>query len=300
VVLPAAIVLLLAGIATGYYYYRVTGSPFRMTYTVNRDTYSIAPYFLFQSPRPEPQYHHAIMREFYERDFRGYEEHRTFLGFLGYSAERFGAWWRFYLGPALTLPLLAFAWLIRDRKMLLPLVTIGVLAVGMASEAWTLPHYFAPAAGLLYVVLVQGMRYLRLWRWRGNAVGAALVRAIPVVCVAMILLRVTAVLAHVQIEPAWPRGNLKRAQIVGELNQIPGEHLVLVRYAPNHSVDDEYVYNGADIDAQQIVWARNMDEPQNQELLRYFHDRKAWLLEVDQSPPKLQPYPGPAAPSSQK
>lgn len=300
VVLPMVVVLLLASIATGYYYYRVTGSPFRMTYAVNRDTYSIAPYFLFQEPLPEPQYHHAIMREFYERDFRGYEEHRTVPGFLSYSAERFGAWWRFYLGPALTLPLLALPWLIRNRKMRLPLVTIGVLAVGMAPESWSLPHYFAPAAGLLYVVVVQGMRYLRLWSWRGNSLGAALVRAIPVVCVAMILLRVTAALAHVQIEPAWPRGNLKRAHVIEELNRIPGEDLVLVRCAPNHSVDDEYVYNGANIDAQKIIWARDMDEQQNQELLRYFHGRKAWLLEVDRSPQQVQPYPEPAAPSSQK
>ena len=43
----------------GYYYWRVTGTPFRMTYQVNRDTYATAPYFLWQSPKPEPAYNHT-------------------------------------------------------------------------------------------------------------------------------------------------------------------------------------------------------------------------------------------------
>ena len=37
VVLPILITLALAGAATGYYYYRVTGSPWRMAYQVNRE-----------------------------------------------------------------------------------------------------------------------------------------------------------------------------------------------------------------------------------------------------------------------
>ena len=41
-----------------------------MTYQVNRRTYSTAPYFLWQSPRPEPVYRHAVMRQFYQREFK--------------------------------------------------------------------------------------------------------------------------------------------------------------------------------------------------------------------------------------
>jgi hypothetical protein len=39
------------------------------------------------------------------------------------------------------------------------------------------------------------------------------------------------------------------------------------------------------------VWARDMDEKSNQELLQYFKNRNVWLLEPDESPPKLSPYP---------
>ena len=62
---PAACILCLAAGAMGYFYWRVTGSPFRMTYAVNRETYAVVPYFLFFSKRPVPEYHHAVMRDYY-------------------------------------------------------------------------------------------------------------------------------------------------------------------------------------------------------------------------------------------
>jgi hypothetical protein len=38
------------------------------------------------------------------------------------------------------------------------------------------------------------------------------------------------------------------------------------------------------------VWARDMGEEQNQELLRYFSERRVWVLYADESPPRLEPY----------
>ena len=107
----------------------------------------------------------------------------------------------------------------------------------------------------------------------------------------MIVLRAGALMAHVQIEQPWPRGNLARASMLSTLEHLPGEHLVLVRYSANHNFDVEWVYNAADIDASKVVWARDMDEQDNQELLQYFKNRRVWLVEPDQSPPKLSPYP---------
>jgi hypothetical protein len=36
-----------------------------------------------------------------------------------------------------------------------------------------------------------------------------------------------------------------------------------------------------------------MDAAENHDLLQYFHDRHAWLVEADETPPKLSPYPTP-------
>jgi hypothetical protein len=299
VVAPIFTVLLLAGLATGYYYYRVTGSPFRMAYQVNRDAYAITPYFLFQSPHPEPRYHHAVMRDFYHWELaHDYLPTRSLSGWLATMAGKGASLWRFYLAPVLTIPLLAFPWLFRDRKMRWPLLALGAFLLGMVPETWNLPHYFAPATALLYLVLLQSMRHLRLWPWRGQPAGTALVRTIPVLCCAMIVTRVAAVAAHAAIEPPWPRGNLDRVQLVRELSQIPGRHLVIVRYGTNpaveHDTDREFVHNGADIDGAKIIWARDMGAG-NEQLINYFRDRQPWLLKGDESPPQLTAYP-PSAP----
>jgi hypothetical protein len=75
------------------------------------------------------------------------------------------------------------------------------------------------------------------------------------------------------------------------LENTPGQHLIIVRYGRSHQSDPEWVYNAAEIDAAKVVWARDMGEQNNQELLQYFKDRNVWLLEPDESPPKLSPYP---------
>ncbi len=290
VVLPILLVLAIGGAATGYYYYRVTGSPFRMTYQVNRGTYATAPYFLWQSTRPEPEYHDVVMRDFYRWELRQFEQNRTWRGALSRTFDKLVSSWKFYFGPILTIPLLAFPWILRDRKMRFTLIASAVFFAGLAVQTWTMPHYVAPATGLIYIVLIQCMRHMRFWRWHGQGIGLSVIRVIPLIAIAMVVLRVSAAAAHVQIEPAWPRGNLDRAAVLRELQHLPGEQLVIVHYGPRHDVDWEWVYNAADIDHSKVVWARDMGDDKNQELLRYFPARRVWLLNGDDSPPKLSPY----------
>jgi hypothetical protein len=269
----------------------VTGNPFVMTYQVNRDTYARVQYFLWQPPRPQPVYHHALVQSFYDDEFRYFREGRTLRGFLLHSIDKTSTFWKLYLGPILTIPLLAFPWILRDHKMRFPLFASALFLLALAAETFYYGQYFAPATSLLYLVLLQCIRHLRLWRWRGNPVGAALVRVIPLLCFAMVSLRVTAVIAHAQIEPAYPRGNLDRAKILRVLETLPGQQLVLVHYAKDHIPEHDWVYNAADIDASKVVWAWDMDEQSNRELLRYFKNRRVWVVEPDETPPRLSSYP---------
>lgn len=292
VVAPILALLTICAALTGYYNYRVNGNPLRTGYSVNRSTYSRSAYFLWQGPRPAVTYHHSVMKDFYDNEFEYYEQNRTVIGFLEHAAIKISWFWRFFIGPALTVPLLAFPWVLRDRTMRFPLFAFIFLVLGLALDNFFRPHYFAPGVGLLYLLLLQSMRHLRNWQRHGRPVGLGLVRAVPMVCCAMVILRVTAVLAHAQIEPAYPRGNVPRANIVQKLEQQGGQHLILVHYSSSHIPDKdwEWVYNAADIDRSPVVWARDMGEKKNQELLQYFHGRSVWWLQADDGVPTLTPY----------
>lgn len=290
VVAPIVVVLSLAAITTGYYNYRVTGSPVRLAYQVNRAAYTRSAYFIWQGPRPEPEYRYPEMRNFYQEEFRYYQQNRTWKGLIHHLVGNLVWSWTFFVGPAFTIPLLFLPAIFSDRRMRFPLFCLAWFLLGLAVESFYRPHYFAPALALLYLILLQCMRHLRLWHWRAHPTGAALVRAVPLLCLAMVVLRVAAVNSATPIEALWPRGNLERARVVRSLEGMPGKHLVMVRYPPTYVPYEDWVFNAADIDGSKTAWARDMGEPGNRELLQYFKDRQVWLVEPAQSHPQLSPY----------
>jgi hypothetical protein len=85
--------------------------------------------------------------------------------------------------------------------------------------------------------------------------------------------------------------SLKRARILRQLKETEGKHLVVVRYGPEHSSAQNWVYNEADIDAAKVVWAREMDAVENRRLFDYFKGRHVWLLQPDGAEPTPKPYP---------
>jgi hypothetical protein len=295
VLAPIAIILAITAVGTGYYYYRVTGSAFRMTYEVNRATYSIAPYFLWKQPQPEPAYHHVVMREFYERELHDYQQSRTPAGLVKRAGQAWFVLWAFFFGPILTPALIALPSVFRDRRMRFPLFAGAIFFLGLLVNTWLFAHYFAPATALLLLISVQCLRHLAHCQWRGRRVGLALARGIPLACGAILVFRLISVPLHIKTELPWPPGNLERYSILKTLESSTNPQLVLVHYKANHNVDLEWVYNHADIDGSKVVWARDMGDAKNQELLEYFMNRQAWMVDADDSPPKLSPYP-PATP----
>jgi hypothetical protein len=83
----------------------------------------------------------------------------------------------------------------------------------------------------------------------------------------------------------------QRSIVENKLKQIPGGQLAIVRYAPDHEPIDEWVFNRADIDASKIIWARAMDTQSDLELIHYYSQRKAWLIQPDSPSQEIVPYP---------
>ncbi len=289
VAVPALLVLVVAGSATGYYFWRVTGNALTMPQQVNRDTYAIAKYFYWQPAYAEPAYHHKEIRDFYYVELAEFNHARSAPGILVQWLKMTGRAWIFFVSPALTIPIFFLSRLIRNRRIRFLLIA-GL--VGLASSAIVIffnINYLAPITCVIVAVLVQGLRHLRTWRWEGRHCGEFLVRAIVVVCIVMVGVQAR-IMAAAPATGNWEAIGLNRAAIESRLQSLPGEHVVLVRYTPSHNPMLEWVYNGADIDSQRVVWVRDMGIARNEELLRYYSGRRAWLLEGDSVQPKLEEY----------
>jgi hypothetical protein len=83
---------------------------------------------------------------------------------------------------------------------------------------------------------------------------------------------------------------LERAAILRQLQRLPGQQLAIVIYGPLHNFDRDWVYNDADVDTAKVVWARDMGNNGNQQLLNYFKNRRVWRVNADTSPPQLDEY----------
>ncbi len=304
-VLPLA--LIVAAIAwLGYYDYRAFGDPLTLPYTVDRATYAVAPYWVWQAPQPEPFYRHKVMRDFYMAYELNYVRRlHTLRGFV--SEDLFFKPLRqlfFYAGIALLLPLIMLRRVLLDRRIRFLVVCVAVLAAGMLSGTFLIPHYLAPFTAAFYAIGLQAMRHLRLWNPDSRPVGKSLVRMLVTVCIVLGGIRLFAEPLHLRLA-AWPgsqwssnwygpgRLGLAREQVKRKLEQLPGKQLAIVRYSPRHSSLDEWVYNAPDIDGSKVVWAREMDAADNREIIHYYSDRTVWLVQPDMDPANISRYPAP-------
>ncbi len=303
----AAPILLIAaaGAWMGYYDYRVFGSPTTLPYTINRATYAMAPYYVWQPPRPEPAYRHPGMRRFYyASEMKAYLKVHPWRAFVPGTLAKAITTLLFFAGIALLPPLIMLRRVCRDRRIRFLVLSVMILMGGMVIEIFMLPHYLAPFTAAFYAIGLQAMRHLRVWNPGGKPVGAAMVRFTVALCVVLGAVRVFAGPLGFKVAE-WPASNwenmwygpdhfgLERAQIEAGLERLPGKQLVLVRDSPKRNPLDQWVYNNPDIDASKVVWAWEMDEANNRELMHYYRDRKTWLINMDTEPATVSPYAAP-------
>jgi hypothetical protein len=299
--IPLAL-LVAAGLWMGYYNYRVFKNPLTEPYTVNRTEYAMAPYFVWQSARSEPVYRHKVMRDFYYQDeLTVFLKTHSFSGYLPQAFYKVLSAISFYAGFALLPPLIMMRRVLLDRRIRFLVICVLILGAGMSIEIFLIPHYLAPFTAAFYAIGLQAMRHLRVWSPGNNPVGLQVVRLTVTLCIGLAVLRPFAEPLHIQLIE-WPPSmwvdtwsgpgyfGSDRASVESDLEQLAGKQLVIVRYSKDHNPYDEWVYNRANIDNSQVIWAREMDEIENQELINYYRDRNVWLLQPDILPARVQPY----------
>ena len=278
------------------------GKATTLPYTVNRATYAIAPYYVWQSARPEPVYHDASMRYFYkENELKAFNKIHSIAGFLPQTLLKVVRTFEFFAGLALLPPLFMIRRVFLDKRMRFLVVCVLILAAGMAIEIFLIPHYVAPFTAAFYAIGLQAMRHLRVWRPGGQSAGTTIVRLLVTACLLLSVLRLFSGPLHLAL-PEWPASGwtdrwygpdhfgTERARVQAGMENLPNQQLVIVRYSSQHNPLNEWVYNDPDIDHSKVVWARDMGSAHNLELLHYYPSRTVWMVEPDSIPAVVSPY----------
>jgi hypothetical protein len=254
----------------------------------------VAPLFFWQSIPPTPLYPNEQMQHFHLlTEYREYADATGWRGYwLGALIRGGMIGWAYFRPAVLVLPLVATIVAARRSARLRPvvvpamLICLAVLLIHLLSCPWMRIAYMAPLYGLFIMLLAIGMRLVGAWRLNGHPLGRSVVHAVVavhVLCGAFFLVDCA-------------RGNAKlaislRDDFLAQMRRQPGKHLVLVRYTADHSPMQEWVYNGADIDAQDVIFARDLGAREDEPLLDYYKDRTIWIINVDQRHATLLPAP---------
>jgi hypothetical protein len=281
---PAAAVLIPVALWMGYFHWRTTGNPLLLPYEHQKSIYGMAKAFAFLEPGPRQHYGDPHLAAFYQWELDTHLARRnrpalTTLINLGVVA-------RFLFGPALGVALLGLPWAIRSRKNRVLVWLAAVCVAALAVETWMHPHYAAPAGGLAMLLVIESLRRVRV----------CVRKAVLSACAVMALFPVPAIVAGWKFEPSYGawwtiEWDVERPRVIRQLEAAPGNDLVIVRHPDGQSDPEQWVYNEADIDRASIVWARERDAVSNEALIRYFKDRRVWLLVARRGRVELLPQP---------
>jgi hypothetical protein len=286
--LPAAVPVGLVLLGLGVYFMRVTGSPFVTAYQVSQKTYGW-PMTLEWSQPPVIREPNIEFTRYYEYEAGQRETVDGPLNLLEYLTFRLQEYWRFFLGPLLTVPLVMLGRVWRRRPQLIAGACGGIAAILLVGGGT--PHYLAPATAIIVAIVVECCRYL----------SAARLRILPLLPAAMALVLALRIGAQGIGLPYTQRlnfqswccrvpGDLNKAHITAALERFPGQHLVFVRAKSDPNNLFQWIYNDADIDRSRIVWARDLGPERNAQLIAYFAGRQVWRVNPNVQPVEWVPY----------
>jgi len=295
---PAAALVLAAVAALLFYCRAVTGDPLRTPYAVNQAAYGWPlglPWFHSRDVKLQ----HVELQRYYDYEREAHDRNSSLLGELKHSTLKAQTLWRFYFGPALSIPLLMLPAVWRSRRLRLLLLIAGCTILLALMQFVSLPHYAAPAAACFLGVLVECMRRLHRVRRHGRPIGLQLVLAAPLIMLTILAVRIGLEKFHLPFTQAvnfesWccvQPGNQNKARVLETLEKIGGRHLVIVKLKNNPNDFLQWIYNAADIDASQVVWARDLGPERDRALVEYFRGRSVWLVDPNPQPARITPYP---------
>jgi len=190
-----------------------------------------------------------------------------------------------YLTPILLIACFGFRFARKSvaASSTMPAICLASLFVAMLLSLWSAPRYLAPATASIFALVsigISGVSRMNRGRFDGRVI---LIGALTVFAAGVTFLAGAYVIDTRRSTDWWGDKRTIREQLL----QTEGDDLVFVRYSQKHIPHREWVYNGADIDRQPIVWAREINPESDAQLRAYFHSRKAWIVFADEKPARL-------------
>ncbi len=275
----AAVPLSLTFALMGMHNVSTTGKLWQLPYQLHEQQYGVAPLSIFQSQR-EPLMNEwsadvppTVLAFHYGWSLDSYRKRNHLSGWCGAVAERFHVVAQLW---GLAFCLLTACMVFKQagaHRLICLLIAVGLLMGSFVP--WFFSHYFAPSLVWMVILTAFALHWMihRLVseRW-----------AVKLAMVTLLLIQVgcmgTELVQANRREPTWAD---EREAIVSRLHQSGGRHLILVRYQADHDVHHEWVYNGADLVHNPIVWARSWRPDLDSQLLQQYPDRSVWVLEFD-------------------
>jgi len=308
-VLPAIALLALGAGWMLYYNWRGTGHALVMPYQLNLQTYHITKPFFFQKPNPIPYYRHPEMRAFYIlHELPGALLWKDEADY--FTRVKTSIYYGFFLWPFLFLIAPCILAILRGELRVVLLSTVLVIA-DLLLQIWPPhSHYAAPVAGAMILMLLYSLRYMRSHREGWPSAYALWGSRAVVIVFAMWMISPIAeklwnpfLLTNTIQQPGAVETKVyplplqfQRARIQSDLQARGGKHLVIVAYPFRDAPSQEWVYNDADIDHSNVVWARDMGYLRNHDLLEHYPDRQVWYVNRGDVTASLVPYDRVSAP----
>lgn len=278
----------------------VTGRWTELPYALSRYQYGIPSTFTFQkmSVPHRPLTQEQQLDYDAQKDTHG-EDPENLGTFFDRYTDRIG-FYKFFFYAALYIPLFFFLPSLREWRWAWLAICGLVFSLGTNVYPYFYQHYVAALTCVFVLIALEGLRRLSTLRFRGCDVGREAAVLLLVVCGAQFALwygvhlfgNETIFGATGPFE-SWDYINfgdeLGRLRVQRRFEAAGGRQLVFVHYSQHHTLQ-EWIHDDADIDHSPIVWAIDLGPEENRKLISYYRDRKVWLIEPDEKPPKLMPY----------
>ncbi|QDU16073.1 hypothetical protein CA11_39010 [Gimesia maris] len=290
IILPFGLIAICIGGALAYYNWIVTGSVSQFAYQVHEETYSQTPLFVWSTPR-EVKNELSHFKKYHTgwsfNEFQKQQDPKGYFESVSGKSQTFIFQMIFFPLSAL---LLTLPWAIKSTWTQIALsILLVVLLTHLLCTTFFQLHYLAPIIPLVFYVLIQCARHWRTAHWKNHSQGRVFLFGLGIIYFATLISQISEYVSD-------PRMLMKhrlaanRVNLIEQLKKMPQKDLIFVKYSPDHNPHFDWVYNRADIDHSEVVWALSLTSAENQKLIDYFPDRKVWQLSVAPKDLNLTPY----------